>query len=111
MLCAAQLMATERGDTARAGRAGELIAQLVAALRGVHEATERVGLKFEEDETTPSGIRAWRTMADDHNSPTAWRAASRAFRELHRVHRAVARRFADELADLLENSDTREDHQ
>src|SRR2546430_3337667 len=104
-LCAAQLVATERGDVARAARAGELIEQLVAALRTLHAARERVGLNWVDDKSTHSGLRAWRTMADDHNSPNAWRAAERAFRDLGRVHRAVEQSLADELGDLLEDEE------
>jgi hypothetical protein len=72
-------------DTARVQRGSELLGQLAAACRALKARTERVGLHWEADATTPSGIRAWHTMADDHESSEAWRAAAEAFRNLNHI--------------------------
>lgn len=102
LLCAARLIAWQRGDARRVDRAMELIDELMAAMRDVKAETDRVGLSWGPDETAPTGLRGVRRMADDHDSPAAWRAAAQAFQRLTRVHCDVKRALAGELRDLLE---------
>jgi hypothetical protein len=81
-------------DPARRARLFQQGKRIVAALRTLHGAMQRVGLNLKQDPSTPSGIRAWHTMADDHDSPKAWLAAARAFRRVTKVQLEAERELA-----------------
>ena len=86
--------ARKAGDTARVRRASELLDQFSAACRALKAQTDRVGLHWEKDSRTPSGLRAWHTMADDHDSSSAWRAAAQAFRDLNHICELIEHEIA-----------------